>query len=188
MFEYYFEKYHIIAEYREKIKETAVEKGILSLPLTGRKRRFTSLTNFLNSEYGESLYGNKRNSLIAKIERQAMNFPVQGLANEIYTRSKLKLFEDIKKQKIRAFLGFSIHDGMVNYAHIDDVKKIGALVDKHFNMSIGKGKKRIPLTSDFEVFTRWKGEKIYLDDFDVWAKRIKDPKYKDIDINSLKKD
>lgn len=180
----YFEKYNKLSDYMEETKEKAIVDGVFELS-TGRKRRFTQAVDFLNSEYADKIWKNRKQTLVERIQRQALNFPVQGEANEVYTQCKLKLFEKINRYKLRANLGFSIHDGMVNTAHIDDIPKIKKLVAKYFQGYLGEGKLKITLDNDFEVFTRWKGDKIYMDDYDTWKKRIKDDNYVDIDYNKL---
>ena len=39
---------------------------------------------------------------IDEIHRQAMNFPIQGYANEIFVQGKLKLYKAIKKNKLKS--------------------------------------------------------------------------------------
>ena len=155
----YFKKYKAVDKYIHSRIDEVLQKGYLELPITGRRRRFTQAVRWLNSEYGKDYY--MRKYLIAEIERQAMNFPVQGLANEIYVKAKLRLAKDLKKSKVKAKFGLTIHDGMVNTGYLKEMKKVADLVQKNFKDQLGEGRWKVPLTSDFEVFAKcWGGDKI----------------------------
>lgn len=155
----YFKKYKAVDKYIHTRIDEVLKKGYLELPITGRRRRFTQAVRWLNSEFGKDYY--MRRNLIKEIERQAMNFPVQGLANEIYVRAKLRLAKDLRRQKLKAKFGLTIHDGMVNTGYLKDMKVVGELVKKNFKDQLGEGRWAVPLTSDFEVFKHcWGGEKI----------------------------
>lgn len=157
-FDTYFKKYDAVDKFIHGQIDIVLKKGFLELPITGRRRRFTQAVRWLKSEYGEDYY--MRKYLIAEIERQAMNFPVQGLANEIYVKAKLRLAKDLRRSKLAARFGLTIHDGMVNTGIKEQMKQVEELVQKNFSDVLGKGKWAVPLTSDFEVYTRWGGEKI----------------------------
>lgn len=157
-FSSYFKKYTKVDKFIHGQVDVVLQKGYLELPITGRRRRFTQAVRWLNSEHGQDYY--MRRYLLAEIERQAMNFPVQGLANEIYVQAKLRLANDLRKNAPKAKLGLTIHDGMVNTGFKEDMKNVEELVKINFKDQLGEGRWAVPLTSDFKVLTRWGGDKV----------------------------
>jgi uracil-DNA glycosylase family 4 len=157
-FDVYFNKYKAVDEFSNSRIDVVMKRGYLELPMTGRRRRFTQVVRWLRSEYGQEYYA--RRYLMSEIERQAKNFEVQGFANEIYVKAKLKLANMLKRHVPTSKLRLTIHDGMVNTGYLKDMKKVEKVVAKSFYTVLGEGRWSIPLTSDFEVFTRWEGDKI----------------------------
>ncbi len=124
----YFNLYCGVYAWRGDIKEEALTTGLLTLS-TGRKRRFTYAVDWLNSKYAEEC-GFKTRMLREEIERQALNFPVQGEANEIYTEHKLKLIKAMRKEKLQGTVRLTIHDGFVGNAPKKELAKIKQLCEK----------------------------------------------------------
>lgn len=157
-FDEYFNKYRRIDEFSNSQIDEVLKKGYLEIPITHRRRRFTQAVRWLRSEWGSDYYA--RRFLVNEIERQAKNFKVQALANEIYVKAKLKLAKFLKKHVPTAKLRLTIHDGMVNTGYLKDMNKIEKIVQKSFFTYLGEGRWKIPLPSDLEVFTRWEGDQI----------------------------
>ena len=163
MIDIYFEKYHELNDWREKICEKSMEEGILVLPETGRKRRFTQASDWFNSEYAQDI--RKREFDISAVHRQAMNFPIQGYANEIYVEGKLKLEKELRKLKSRILL--SNHDGLLGEGPKSEMKEVKELCHKQMQKILGKGKWKVPLIVDFDLYTCWQGEKLEIDELKV---------------------
>lgn len=157
-FSAYFKKYFKVEKFIKSQLPRVLKYGYLELPLTGRRRRFDQAVRWLKSEHGQDYY--MRRYLLAEIERQAMNFPVQGLANEIYVRAKLRLAKALRKNSLHAKFGLTIHDGMVNTGFKEEMKMVEGLVKECFKDQLGEGRWEVPLTSDFKVLTRWGGDKV----------------------------
>ena len=159
MIDLYFRKYQSLALWREEQKQIAVNKGLLVLPITGRKRRFLDAAKWFNSPLSKDCF--KRQMDIQGVERQAMNFPIQGLANEIFTKGKLKLAAAMKKEKLKAKLLLSLHDGVLGETPPKEVEIIKRLAKENMEFTLGKGKKyEVHLGIDFDVYDRWAGNKV----------------------------
>jgi uracil-DNA glycosylase family 4 len=157
-FSAYFKKYFKVEKFIKSQLPRVLKYGYLELPITGRRRRFDQAVRWLESEHGQDYY--MRRYLLAEIERQAMNFPVQGLANEIYVKAKLRLAKALRKKSLQAKFGLTIHDGMVNTGFKEEMKTVEELVKECFKDQLGEGRWAVPLTSDFKVLTRWGGDKV----------------------------
>lgn len=162
MIDLYFEKYHYLYDWREEIKAQSIEEGVLILPETGRRRRFTQASEWFNSDYSHQC--KKRDFDIGGIHRQAMNFPIQGYANEIYTEGKLKLEKELRKRKMKSRILLSIHDGLVGEGPKEEMELVGQLAVQCMERVLGKGKCQVPLTVDYELYDIWYGNKYTVED------------------------
>lgn len=162
MIDLYFEKYYRLAEWREDIMAKSIDEGVLVLPETGRKRRFTQASDWFNSEYASAC--KKRDFDISAVHRQAVNFPVQGFANEIYVAGKLKLDRELRKRKMKSRILLSIHDGLIGEGPKHEMAMVAELSKKCMERVLGEGKWKVPLVIDFEMFDCWYGKKLKLED------------------------
>ena len=161
MIDAYFDKYEGLALWREEQKQTAVTKGVLVLPETGRKRRFTDAARWFNHEYSANI--RLRETDIESVHRQAMNFPIQGYANEIFVRGKLRFYSELKRRGLKARLLLSLHDGILGEAPMSEIEQVRTLAKQCLERVLGEGKKyEVKLGVDFEVYDRWSGIKIDL--------------------------
>lgn len=158
----YFEKYHLLNDWREEIKELSIEEGVLILPETGRKRRFTGASKWFNHENSHDC--RKRDFDIGAIHRQAMNFPIQGFANEIYVAGKLKLDRELRKRKMKTRILISVHDGLIGEGPKSEMPMVQKLAKESMERMLGKGKLAVPMEVDFEMFDKWYGTKYEMKD------------------------
>jgi DNA polymerase-1 len=158
MIDMYFQKYEGLALWRETQKDLSLEKGLLVLPETGRKRRFYGAARW----FGHSLSQDcrKRELDIEGIHRQAMNFPIQGFANEVFTQGKLRFARALKKAKLRCRMLLSLHDGILLECPKSELKEVREIALKSMQRDLGSGKKLVRLEADFDVYDRWGGEKL----------------------------
>lgn len=164
MIDIYFDKYEALALWREDMKRLSIEKGVLVLPETGRKRRFTSAADWFNSPYSQNI--RKRDFDMEAIFRQAMNFPIQGYANEVFTEGKLKLIRDCRKQKLSHQLVLSLHDGILMEGKLNEMLLLRSLANKNMTKVLGKGTKyEVKLEVDFDLYDRWAGNKLKAEDY-----------------------
>lgn len=162
MIDIYFNKYKGLYRYREYIKEQCLKTGYLQLPVTKRKRRFTQIIRWLKSKYFQE--SNKNFDYeIDEVYRQAMNFPIQGYANELYVKGKLQLNKVLKKHKLKSRIILSIHDGLVGEGPLSEMKRVKELCHNCLETTLGKGKYKVPLLIDFDLYDVWYGKEIKLD-------------------------
>jgi uracil-DNA glycosylase family 4 len=168
MIDIYFEKYHYLHDWREEICDQSIDVGLFELPETGRKRRFTAASEWFNSEHSQDC--KKRDFDIGAIHRQAMNFPIQGYANEIYVEGKLKLEKELRKRKLKSRILLSIHDGLVGEGPKSEMKIVKELCHQTMERVLGEGKWKVPLVVDFDLYDCWYGEKFSIEELAKKAK------------------
>lgn len=158
MIDGYFDKYSGLHGWREEQCEVATEGGLLVLPETGRKRRVHGATDWFNSEFSQNL--RMRAMDIESVQRQLMNFPIQGLANEIFVAGKLNLYRALKREDYKSRLLLSLHDGLLGEGPPSEMLRLRDLAKKCLERQLGTGKFAVPLGIDFELYDCWSGKKL----------------------------
>jgi DNA polymerase I-like protein with 3'-5' exonuclease and polymerase domains len=166
MIEAYFSIYKGMKKWRDKIVSEAENEGFITLA-SGRKRRFTQATDWINSRYAED--DGRDSGLIWQAERlkqdigrQAMNFPVQGGAHEVFEPAQIRVVKRFQKEGIKARLILSIHDGIVGECLKKDVEAVSRILSEEMPVTFNKGKKNeltLDIDKDFYKW-EWYGEKI----------------------------
>ena len=155
----YFRKYEGYDRWRDKQKKLWLAQGFQMLPWTGRRRRFHMAAEWFNSHYSENCW--KRQMDMEATDRQAMNFPIQGFANEVFTRGKINLRNALRENKFKSQILLSLHDGIIGEGPLNEMIRLEELCKENMEVILSKGKKHeVPLDVDFEVYDRWKGNKI----------------------------
>jgi DNA polymerase-1 len=154
----YFNRYKKLAAWREKQGKLAVQRGYLQLPWTGRRRRFTQFSRWINSEYAQDI--RRREFSISEVVRQAMNFPVQGFANEIFTLGKLKVIRRMRKEGLKSKVRISIHDGVVGTGPKHEMARVKQICNEEMTTMLGIGLKQLTLNVDFNVNEFWYGPSV----------------------------
>jgi DNA polymerase-1 len=107
----YFNKYQMIAEYREKQIELVEKHGQLRSALFNRKRRLPGIRWF-NSKQG--LMTRHRDKDLGHLHREVYNFQVQAIAGDVMTRATKRVYEGIKKVRIPGLrIILTLHDQLV---------------------------------------------------------------------------
>lgn len=127
MIDAYFQLYRIMKKWRDAMVKQALTEGYVQL-LSGRKRRFHYAVDWLNSKHSEDVWSAKM--LRESISRQAMNFPVQGGAHEVFEPATLRLLERFKKEGLKARLLLSIHDGILGECPKDELEKVKQCIEE----------------------------------------------------------
>lgn len=158
-FDLYFKKYAEFADWRELQCETWLRRGYLKLPITGRKRRFFGASDWFNSPYSQEI--RKRQWDISNVDRQAMNFPIQGFANEIFTRGKIRFCAELKRQKLRSRALLTLHDGILGEGPREEFEQVSAVAHQKMKFILGEGKRhQVELGVDVDAYNVWAGEKV----------------------------
>lgn len=157
----YFDVYSGMKKWRDSQVHQALNKGYITL-MSGRKRRFHAAIDWVNSEYAEESWSAKITK--QEIARQAMNTPVQGGAHDVFEEACLRVVRRFKKERMRARLLLSIHDGIVGECPIEERLKVDQILLKEMPVKLNKNtKNEIPLKIDTDYYKwEWYGDKIKL--------------------------
>ena len=158
----YFKKYEGLALWREEQCAASLKDGVLVLPETGRKRRFYGAKKWFDSRFSADT--RKREMDISGVHRQAMNFPIQGFANEVFTQGKLEFRKALRKKHMKSRLLLSLHDGVLGEGPISEMKMVERLAKACMERSLGEGKFALPLLIDFDLYESWSGKKVKVED------------------------
>lgn len=159
MIDAYFDLYCDMAKWRKEIQKKAIEVGYIKLA-SGRKRRFTPATDWIKSKHGKNAWS--ANIIKQEIQRQALNYPVQGGAHDVFEKAIIRIDNQFIKEKIDAYLLLLIHDGVVGECKEKDAKRVLEILKKELPETFLKGTKlEITLKADLGLFKReWYGEYI----------------------------
>lgn len=98
-FDFFLNRYSGIAEWHERLCETALRTGIISIP-SGREYAFPNAERMWN--------GNVRG------RTQIVNYPVQGFATaDIVPLACIRLYRLMKKHKVKSLFVLQVHDSIV---------------------------------------------------------------------------
>ena len=86
-----------------------------------------------------------------------MNFPVQGFANEIFTRGKLKVIKRLRAEGLKSTIRITIHDGVVGIRAKSEMSRVKQICHEEMTTYLGKGDRRLELNIDFNVNSFWYG-------------------------------
>ena len=108
--EQYLEKYHGIAEFMENVTEQAREKGYEETILH-RRRYIPELAsnNYMVRQFGA---------------RVAMNAPIQGTGADIMKIAMIQVYQELKKENLRAKLVLQVHDELIVEAPKEEKEKV----------------------------------------------------------------
>ena len=110
----YFDRYPKVKKYINFLIKEAYDKGF-AMTLFGRRRYINEL-------------GSANGRLRNLGERLAVNTPIQGTAADIMKLSTVKLFNEIKKNKIDANILLQVHDELVLELKENDLKIVEKIV------------------------------------------------------------
>lgn len=138
--EKYFKEFSRIADYMERMRNQAKEKGVVKT-LFGRQRILPEIFSSVPE-------------LARQAERMAINFPIQGTASDIMKMAMIKIYDylnkNISKDKARILL--QVHDELLLEIKEDQIKKLSLKV-KSIMENIYK--LDVPLIVDVKIGKNW---------------------------------
>jgi len=137
--ETYFKRFPGIADYLEKIKEQAKEKGYVET-LLGRRRYFPRLST--TTDY----------NLRRREEREAINAPIQGTAADIMKLAMIEVADKLKESGFSSRMLLQVHDELVLEAPEEEIDPIIDLVQTAMENVYSL---EIPLTTDAKYGENW---------------------------------
>jgi uracil-DNA glycosylase family 4 len=167
MIDGYFKTYSVMKAWRDSVVEHALDEGFVSL-LSGRKRRFYGATEWIYSDRGQNCKWST-NKTESEISRQAMNFPVQGGAHEVFEPALIRLNKRFRKEGLKARIMFRIHDGIVGECPIEERLLVNKCLNEELPCLLGAGTKdELQLKVDTDYYEwEWYGKKIKLEELDI---------------------
>ena len=141
--ERYFARLPDIQRYLQESKDKAAQQGYLET-MFGRRRYFKMLQRT----------GNERASAVvrARMEREAINMPVQGTNADIIKRAMVRLPGELKLAGYQARLILQVHDELVLEVPDSEVVPVAALVQHVMESSATLD---VPLKTEAKVGHNW---------------------------------
>ncbi len=134
----YFNKYHGVRDYMNKLKKDAHETGYVKT-IMNRIRYIPELKSAAAAMRG---YG----------ERAAMNTPVQGSAADIIKLAMVRVYNRLKEEKLEAKLILQVHDELIIETPQHELDKVTSILRTEMENAI---KLDVPLVVDMAVGKSW---------------------------------
>ncbi|MEK6776155.1 MAG: DNA polymerase I [bacterium] len=134
----YFAKYPGVKAYQEQLLSEAREKGYVTT-IMNRRRPIPELLN-----------SNK--NIAANGERTAINTPIQGSAADIIKSAMIRIFETLRKKKMRGMMILQIHDELVLEAPEDELEEAKRILKEGMEGVIHLD---VPLIVDIGIGKNW---------------------------------
>ena len=134
----YLEEYSGIKNYMENIVEIAKNKGY-SATMFNRRRYIKELSsnNYMVREFGK---------------RAAMNTPIQGTAADIMKIAMIKVYNELKRQNLKAKIVLQVHDEMMIEAPLEEKEKVKQILKQNMESA---AKLKVPLVAEISEATTW---------------------------------
>lgn len=161
MVDAYFDVYKGIKKWRDQIVKEALLYGEVKLQ-SGRPRRFHGAVDWINAPESKDTWSAKK--LREEIARQAMNYPVQGGAHEVFEPACIRLTRRFKSEGMSARLGFYIHDGILGECPPEENQMVAKLIKAEMPYTFNKGtdlELKLKIDTDFYRGC-WYGEKFHV--------------------------
>lgn len=159
MIDAYFEIYWEMKAWRDRLIREGFKNGYITLE-SGRRRRFHAAVDWLESEASIGVWSADR--LRGEIERQIMNYPVQGGAHEAFESGVIRVNDYFKKEKMKARLLLRLHDGIVGECPPEENEQVMHALKTQYVSTFNKGTKyELSLGVDVGFYAScWYGEKL----------------------------
>jgi DNA polymerase-1 len=135
----YFAEFPGIKKYIEQTKEFVKQKGYVEL-ITDRKIYFPAIVD------------QKNRAMIARIEREAINAPIQGAAADIMKIAMIKAYHALRESGLDAKILLQVHDELVIEVADSHLEKVKALVKLEMENAY---KISVPLITDAKSGQNW---------------------------------
>ena len=134
----YFEKYPNVKKYLDEVVAFAKLYGYVET-LFHRKREIPEIqsNNFNIREFGK---------------RVAMNTPIQGTAADIIKIAMVRVYDALKKNKLKSKLILTVHDELIIETHKDEVDKVKEILKDEMEHAVTLD---VPLEVDIHEGNNW---------------------------------
>jgi DNA polymerase-1 len=136
----YFERFPGIRTYLDETKELATEQGYVET-LLGRRRHFPGLRDGTNA------------IVRSRLEREAINSPIQGTAADIMKLAMLRVAEALKKSDLKSQMLLQVHDELVLDCPEDELRATAKLVSEEMSKAYTL---KVPLQTEMSWGRNWR--------------------------------
>ncbi|WP_426349573.1 DNA polymerase I [Alloiococcus sp. CFN-8] len=134
----YFDRYPGIKEYLNGIISVARENGYVKTILN-RRRAIPEI--------------NASNKVVRSLgERLAMNAPIQGSAADIIKLAMVKVYNELRDNKLKSKLILQVHDELIVNVHLDELERVQRIVKEAME---GVLELLVPLETDMHTGKDW---------------------------------
>ncbi|MEG2200418.1 MAG: DNA polymerase, partial [Anaerovorax sp.] len=134
----YFKKYTKVKEFMDDSVAACKGDGYVRT-IMGRKR---TIQEIHASNYNVRQLG----------ERLAMNTPIQGSAADIIKLAMIRVYEQLKAQKLKSKLVLQVHDELIIETYVDELEVVKKLLKENMEHAI---ELNVKLTADVNVGENW---------------------------------
>ena len=134
----YFARYPMVKQYMIDIVEGAKASGYVKT-LMNRRRYIPEIAsrNAINRNFGE---------------RIAMNTPIQGSAADLIKMAMVKVYEELKKRKLKSRLILQVHDELIVETYRSELTEVKQLVKECMENAI---ELRVPVIAEISSGDNW---------------------------------
>ena len=136
----YFERFPGVQAYLDSTRELATEQGYVET-LLGRRRHFPGLRDGTNA-----LVRNR-------LEREAINSPIQGTAADIMKLAMLRVAEALAKSKLESKMLLQVHDELVLDCPEAELHEVAELVSREMAAAYSLN---VPLQTEMSWGKNWR--------------------------------
>ncbi|MGE0884135.1 MAG: DNA polymerase I [Blastocatellales bacterium] len=134
----WYATYANVKKYMDELPEQARSAGNVVRSIYGRLRRMNDLAS--------------KGAARARAEREAVNMPMQGSASDIIKLAMLRVWESMRKEKLKARMILQVHDELVFEVPEKEVKKAGEVVKAAMESAV---KLAVPLPVELGSGENW---------------------------------
>lgn len=94
--------------------------------------------------------------LVGKAMRQAVNSPIQGGASDMINLAWIRIGQELRRQKLDAYIPLDVHDELVGYSHVSCVEATSRIMDYYMTTNMREFTQfKVPLVVDTSIVSRW---------------------------------
>lgn len=134
----YFETFHGVREYMDRVVEKAKEDGFVST-LMGRRRWLPELKS-------------PNHNLRAFGERVALNMPIQGTAADVIKLAMIRVDNALKKEGLKARLILQVHDELIVECPEEETEEVKKLLTREMEGVVSYA---VPMKADSAAGKSW---------------------------------
>jgi DNA polymerase-1 len=134
----YFHEFPKVREYMQRTIQFARENGYVET-LMGRRRYLPQINN-------------QNATVRAEDERAAINMPIQGTAADMIKIAMIRIFNELRKRKLKSKMLLQVHDELVFEVYKDELEEVKEIVVTQMKTAIPL---KVPIEVEVGVGNSW---------------------------------